>query len=189
MDGYNHYIRIDSNNIVIYGFSDAFEQPITGDIPLSGDNGRHFQIQLMTDTGQYKYKLVNGQMVDRTQDADYLLTVAKQSKLDYLRATEASNLQTFQSTALGTPHTYLAGITDMVLLSAEYAYLKGGDYKGETILWYTVEAGNLVHTQAQMIQVYLDGRTAVANTKYHRATLEAQVGSATTASQVDAIVW
>lgn len=67
MDSYTHYIRIDTNNIITHGFSDAFEQPITGDLPLSGDNGRHFQIQLMTDRGQFMYKLENGAMVARTQ--------------------------------------------------------------------------------------------------------------------------
>lgn len=68
MDEYKHYIRIDSNNIVIHGFSDAFEQFQQGDIQLSGDFGRHFQIQLRTDRGQYLYKLVNNAMTQRTQE-------------------------------------------------------------------------------------------------------------------------
>lgn len=66
MDDYRHYIRI-ANGIIIHGFSDAFEQPVTGDIQLSGDFGRHFQLNLLTDRGQYKYKLANNQMVERTQ--------------------------------------------------------------------------------------------------------------------------
>lgn len=189
MNEYHHYIRIDSNNIVIHGFSDAFETPITGDLPLSGDNGRHFQIQLMTDTGQYKYKLVNGQMIDRTQDADYLLQIAKESKLSEINAASDETLQTFQSSALGTPHTYLAGTNDMILLAAEYSFLKGDDYDGQPVLWYTVEEGNVSHTKAQFIQAYLDGRNHVASTKYHRATLEYQVNSGTTTEQVNAIVW
>lgn len=67
MSEYKHYIRIDSNNIVIQGFSDAFEQPQTGDVQLSGDFGRHFQFQLMTGRGQFMYKLINGSMTPRTQ--------------------------------------------------------------------------------------------------------------------------
>jgi hypothetical protein len=70
MDGYKHYIRIDINNIIIHGFSDAFEQPITNDIQLTGDFGRHFQIQLISPQprSQFIYKLINGSMVARTQE-------------------------------------------------------------------------------------------------------------------------
>lgn len=71
MDGYKHYIRIDSNNIIIHGFSDAFEQPIEGDIPLQGDLGRHFQIPLTTERGQFKYKLEDSAFVERaTEELD-----------------------------------------------------------------------------------------------------------------------
>lgn len=67
MDGYKHYIRTNAQAVVIYGFSDAFEQPQTGDLALSGEQGRHFQIQLTNERGQYKYKVVSGSMVERTQ--------------------------------------------------------------------------------------------------------------------------
>lgn len=67
MDSYRHYIRVDANSIIIHGFSDAFEQPQAGDFALTGDFGRHFQIPLLTERGQYKFKLVDGQMVERTQ--------------------------------------------------------------------------------------------------------------------------
>lgn len=67
MDGYKHYIRVDANNIVIHAFSDAFEQPQDGDILVESDAGRHYNLQLMNERGQYIYKVVNGQMVARTQ--------------------------------------------------------------------------------------------------------------------------
>jgi hypothetical protein len=67
MDGYKHYIRVDSNNFIVYGFTDAFEQPQPGDLLLPDQDGRHFQIQLINERGQYIYKLENGAMVARTQ--------------------------------------------------------------------------------------------------------------------------
>jgi hypothetical protein len=67
MSDYKHYIRVE-NGIVIHGFTDAFEQPIAGDLLLSEQDGRHFQMPLLTDRMQYKYKIVNGQMVERTQE-------------------------------------------------------------------------------------------------------------------------
>jgi hypothetical protein len=68
MDGYKHYIRTDANGIVVKGFTDGFEQPQQGDLLLSGQDGRHFQLQLSNERGQFIYKLVNGSMVSRTQE-------------------------------------------------------------------------------------------------------------------------
>lgn len=102
MNGYKQYIRTDVNGIVIKGFTSAFEQPIAGDLLLSGQDGRHFQMQLLTDRGQYKYKLVNNQMVERTQaelDAEWAARPAppktpRQKEIDKLTAdNEQMNLQ------------------------------------------------------------------------------------------------
>lgn len=67
MDSYKQYVRTNANGIVIKGFTDAFEQMQTGDLLLTGQDGRHFQIQLMNDRGQYIYKVVSGAMAARTQ--------------------------------------------------------------------------------------------------------------------------
>ena len=39
-----HYIRIDTEGRIIKGFSDAFEQPIDGDICINEKGGRHFEM-------------------------------------------------------------------------------------------------------------------------------------------------
>lgn len=67
MDGYKHFIRANEAGIIIHGFSSAFEQPQAGDLELTGQDGRHFQITLLTGRGQNKYKIANGAMVERTQ--------------------------------------------------------------------------------------------------------------------------
>ncbi|WP_424765689.1 hypothetical protein [Paenibacillus sp. sgz302251] len=67
MDGYKHYIQTNEAGIIIHGFSSAFEQPKAGDLELSGQEGRHFQVPLLTDRMQYKYKITNGAMAERTQ--------------------------------------------------------------------------------------------------------------------------
>ncbi len=117
------------------------------------------------------------------------LDVAKSRKLAELRDDEAAALATFKSSALGTEHTYLSGLTDMLLLAGEYSFVKGSDYDGQPILWYTVEDGNVSHTAAQFITAYLDGRTNVQTVKYHRASLEATALAATTIDAVNAVVW
>jgi len=39
-----HYIRIDVDNNITHGFSDAFEQPQPGDILTNAQGGRHFRL-------------------------------------------------------------------------------------------------------------------------------------------------
>lgn len=199
MDGYKHYIRVNEQGIVIYAFSSAFlretggsEEIMTGDICVNEDGGRHYNPTLIID-GEYIYKYVNGQMVERTQDADFQLQAAKRQKIAELDAACAIALQTFPSSALGAPHTYLSGLQDMVLLSAEYSFVSGPDYDNQPIIWYTVEAGNVSHTKAQFVQAYLDGRRHIADTKYRLASLEPQVDAITDVTtgmaQVQVIVW
>lgn len=189
MDGNNHCIRIDANNIVTYAFSDAFETPISTDILVESNAGRHYNPVLTDSQGNFIYKWDGTQLVTRNQDADYLLTVAKQNKLAELQSKCNAALATFQSSALGTLHTYLSGTADMILLNGEYSFVSGPDYDNLPIIWYTVENGNVSHNKAQFVQVYLDGRKHVADSKYKFASLEAQVGAATTVSQVSAILW
>jgi hypothetical protein len=68
MSDYNHYIRIDANNIVIDGYADwQTEKRNADEIQLSGNFIRQFQTQLTNDRLQYLYKYVDGQMVLRDQ--------------------------------------------------------------------------------------------------------------------------
>lgn len=71
MDGNNHYIRLNEVGSIFHGFSSAFEQPQENDICIMEDGPRHFsQVwpePLTNERGQYRYKWVNGERVDRTQ--------------------------------------------------------------------------------------------------------------------------
>lgn len=45
MDYYNkHYIRLHTNDCIVKGFSDAFEEPEEGDICINQKGGRHFEL-------------------------------------------------------------------------------------------------------------------------------------------------
>jgi hypothetical protein len=65
-----HYIRIDTNNYVIYSFSDAFEQPLETDI-LIEEGERHYNLDLRKDDGSYNYKYVDGEIIQNT-DVDFI---------------------------------------------------------------------------------------------------------------------
>lgn len=70
MNEYNHYIRTNKAGIVVYGFSDAFENPQDSDILIAIHESRHFHevvsVRLMNDSGQYLLKWDGKQIVERT---------------------------------------------------------------------------------------------------------------------------
>jgi hypothetical protein len=70
LDGYKHYIRLNEAGTIVYGFSNAFEQPQDGDILVNVDGPRHFHEAftdpLTNDRGQYRFKW-DGEVVERTQ--------------------------------------------------------------------------------------------------------------------------
>lgn len=74
MDANKHYIRLDDENNIIKGFSDAFKQPQPDDILINEQGGRHFELlgqvnpSLVDGRGVHLYKYVNGQIVVKTPD-------------------------------------------------------------------------------------------------------------------------
>ncbi|OXM17317.1 hypothetical protein [Paenibacillus herberti] len=67
MNDYQWYIRANVDGLVVLGYTTGFEQPQPGDIPVSGQSGRHFNIPLTNERGQPIYKIVNSNMVMRSQ--------------------------------------------------------------------------------------------------------------------------
>lgn len=68
-----HYIRIDANNCIIKGFSDAFEQPEVNDICINQEGDRHFELlgqvnpSLTTISGIHLYKYTDGAVTETTE--------------------------------------------------------------------------------------------------------------------------
>ncbi len=76
MDFYNkHYIRTDDRGAIIYGFSDAFEQPFETDICINEQGGRQFRLEpngtenppLRDMQGVALYKWDGEKVVERTE--------------------------------------------------------------------------------------------------------------------------
>ena len=73
MDGNKHYIRLDSNNNIVKGFSDAFEQAIEWDICINENGGRHFELfdvvnPAIQNKGIYLYKYADGVIIPKSQE-------------------------------------------------------------------------------------------------------------------------
>lgn len=67
MDENKHYYRLDASGFVIYAFSDAFEQPLENDF-LFETGGRQFNPIITNERYQYIYKVVNDEVIERTQE-------------------------------------------------------------------------------------------------------------------------
>lgn len=67
-----HFVRADMEGRVVKGFSDAFEEAQDGDICITTEGGRHFEMggvvnpALMTGDGIPLYKVVEGALAVRT---------------------------------------------------------------------------------------------------------------------------
>ncbi|MBU7316237.1 hypothetical protein [Paenibacillus oleatilyticus] len=68
MNAYKHYLRTDAADLVIHGFSSAFEIPERTDICIDENAGRHFTIQLRNERLQCKYKWLSGELAERSQE-------------------------------------------------------------------------------------------------------------------------
>ena len=89
-----HYILTDESGRILRGFSDDFEQPEASAICINDDGGRHFELKgivnptLMDIQGRYRYKLVDGKVVERTPEEleEVPTPVAPPTTEDQLRA-------------------------------------------------------------------------------------------------------
>jgi len=119
--------------------------------------------------------------------------------LDELKASKTNEINSacekaitsgFPSSALGTPHTYQSEQTDQlnligVVTAGQDDYFKCGveDTSGNVTWNYEM------HTIAQLQQVLVDGKVHKQALLQKAGTLKAQVTSATTVAEVEAIVW
>ena len=67
------YARLNENNVVIKLFSSVFEQQIEGDVLVDeGVEEYHAHVHLkylvMDDQGRYNYKVVNGELIELTNE-------------------------------------------------------------------------------------------------------------------------
>lgn len=195
MDGNKHYIRLDENNIVIFGFSTAFPEIATvqeGDICIDEDAPRQFQLAITNEdinNMQFIYKYVNGQMVLRTDADMFDLVQYKQVKIDLLSATCKSEiLSNFTSNALGTVHSYGFEADDQTNLGGSLGAINAS-LCPPSFDWRTKDAGSLPHTIAQFKVLFTDGMIHKQTNIYKYWTLKSQVEACTDKVSVDAIVW
>ena len=84
---YRHYIRINEQNEIIHAFSNAFEQPIEGDILFQETEQRHCQLNILSEKyiGKYKYKYIDGKIIEKTEEELYTAEERKSDKIKSIK--------------------------------------------------------------------------------------------------------
>lgn len=62
-----HYIRKDDNKNIIKTFTTAFEEPEQDDICVNENGDRHYNLDIKTPEGYYKYKY-DKEIIEKTQE-------------------------------------------------------------------------------------------------------------------------
>lgn len=127
--------------------------------------------------------------------AAQILSNTQSDKLSVLSASCALQIYAgFQSSALGSVHTYPAKDKDQANLVASYAasFDPTNAAGWTTRFWCEDSTGAwalVTHTAAQIQQVGRDGKAAITTAIQKNTTLSAQVMAATTVAAVQAVVW
>lgn len=191
MDNYRHYVRPSTDGIIRYGFCDVQEAPQQGDILIDDNAPRQFNMQLQNDKGQYLYKVVNGQMVEKTADELFDLASYKQAKIASLSAICRSMiLSDFTSSCMGTIKTFGFDSDNQLNFSGKGAAIGLGICPA-TFDWRSREDGKFTITIDQFKVLYADGVAHKESNLFKFQALMDQINLPATDSQakVDVINW
>jgi hypothetical protein len=170
-----YYAQLDNNNIVhsVTQLLDEVKAPNL--VPINS-----FDLTLI---GQ-QYNPTTGQFSPVTPTLDQ----AKQNKIAELNTDYQESFTTFQSSALGSVHTYPIDQEAQDNLD-KYVQLAAANPNKNTFYFKTLEQGLMVHTRAQFLQLVDDAEAfEVSQVKKFEAK-EAQVNACNTVDQVNSIVW
>lgn len=137
---------------------------------------------------------MNGEVVIVPAPSATLSEVQAAKVAELSAACQAHIYAGFQSSALGTVHTYPAKDKDQANLSGSVvaSLLPGLPAGWVTPFWCEDAAGAwafVPHTAAQIQQVGADGKSAIIAALEKNATLATQVMAATTVAAVQAVAW
>jgi hypothetical protein len=117
------------------------------------------------------------------------LDVLKERKIKLLSSQCDQAIQAgFQSSALGVPHTYPAGIENMIYFNSTLLRFNN-DPSFTSLQQLTLDAGYLDHTKEQFIQVFNDGHQFGLQQDGKLEQLKTQVSQAQSPDDLDNIKW
>jgi hypothetical protein len=115
-------------------------------------------ISVPVPEGFHHPKWDGSQWVEGKTDAE-LLEIAKAVKNAELESAYNQTTSFIQSSALGTPHTYVIrnGNDDYsAFFNSQFQFILSTYYDGSPFMWFTLENGDVSHTKDQFAQVYTE---------------------------------
>lgn len=155
-------------------------------------SGWDYSVVVNPSTGQQSIEFWNVQGAPQPTTSDltsWWLPALQTLKINSLRnSCYQTIIGGFQSSALGTAHTY--DCDEEAQRNLIGAMLKiTNDSTITSISWKTRENGYVDHTRAQLQTLYSDAFSFIETNRYKYRDLKAQVLAATTESAINAITW
>jgi hypothetical protein len=191
---YKHYIRLDENNNIIYGFSDAFEQTQENDICINENGERHFELlgivnpSLVTMDGIYLYQYIDNNVVYNANPVISLDKVKENKILELNTACNQSILNGFPSSCTGIEHHYKFDMEYQGNITQQGVMLTL-DPTITVVPWPTSDAGVIAHTKDQFIELCKEAQNWKGANIYRYFGLKAQVEACTEIEDAEAFMW
>lgn len=203
MDYYNkHYIKLNANNCIIKGFSDAFEQPEDGDICINQEGRRHFELlgqvnpSLFDGYGcpEYKYDLNTKELSETNNEEkqSYLLLRKTLDQVKDEKITELSFIcnKTIETgidvtTTKGLQHYALKDFDQIEILT-----LTGDIAAGATEVPYHADGeGCRKYPAEEFMLVSNEARRFITYNRTYFNQAKKWIESLTTKEEVNTITW
>lgn len=145
-------------------------------------------LEVIPPEGFVKLQWNGTQWVEGMDQAE-LLPIKKEAKKIELNANCDNTIMAgFSSNALGVAHTYSSLALDEIWFNATL-HRFNIDPNFTSVNYKTLDAGYLVHTKEQFMQVFIDGHSFGDSQITKLNNLKTQVDSAQTVDEVESIVW
>lgn len=195
------YAREDEKGIVIKLFSSVFEQPIDDDILIEEGNQEyhahvHLKYSLMDSEGKYNYKIVDGKMVERTQDEKVDIEELKQIKCSEIeQACGKVIVSGFKSSAYqNVEKTYATSLEDQAnitgnALSATSKIAGVPECQEDKFYYHAISEDFAEWTASECLQLARDFKTFKETQLVKSKMLQTYVTTLTKADEINAITW
>ena len=199
-----HYIRLDSNNHIIKGFSDAFEQPLETDICINEQGGRQFELNgeinptLFDGYSCAKYKYVeteNGFEILKTTLQERQEELLNRTTLEQAKADKISELSFICNRTIeaGVNVTVSTGQQHFALKDydqIEILTLTGDVLAGATEVPYHADGeGCRMYSADEFILISNESRRYITYNRTYFNQAKKLVESLTTKEEVYSIQW
>jgi len=185
---YKHYIRINTDSLIIKSFSTAFEQPQEGDILICESNGRHYNLDLFNINGIPKYEYIDNQIILRQDILEIQLINVKNTKIIELNNICSQEIEKGCLCVINNHFYRFNKDEDQSNFAAQFLEILDGTAP-EIIYWKSEDAGIIPLSQDNFKSIYRELGNNQKNLIAKYWGLKMQVLNLTNIEEVLSVVW